>query len=326
MRSPVPQLSPTAPTISDAAELYVHRSRAGGRRRWLVLGGLAIALLIAVALALVIGGSGAPEHQTEPIAIAPRSNLDDAAAGDPSSGPVAADAAASSSDAIEAECRSHQEARRWAELEQCASKLEPLAPQRAAELHKQAAEEPKALPRIAAVEAALRANNLWRAKQELDQVWPQSVDYPAIKRKYDLAETQAITDLSAQLARVKDADCEEYNALLAKERTLKPVSVTTEAARRTPCAPPACIGDAFAEQGQQEYAAGELAAALASYESAYACRATPQWAEKLFVIACNLRNLPKSKLYWKRLSPSLQTRDLPICVRNEITEQMLNAP
>src|SRR6185436_9274214 len=95
--------------------------------------------------------------------------------------------------------------RKWSALERCADLLKPLEPQLAAELGARAAAELKSAPRIAAVELALRDHNLKRASAELAHVWTDSLSYPDLQHAYELAEAQAITALSGQLARAKDA-------------------------------------------------------------------------------------------------------------------------
>jgi hypothetical protein len=47
---------------------------------------------------------------------------------------------------------------------------------------------------------------------------------------------------------------------------------------------------------------------------------------KALVVTCTLRNVAKSKSYWKQLSAALRTQALSTCVRNGLTEEMLNAP
>jgi hypothetical protein len=89
---------------------------------------------------------------------------------------------------------------------------------------------------------------------------------------------------------------------------------------------PACDADAFVARGGQQFAAGQLAEALASYEAAYACRREPAQLQKVFVVACNLRDLAKVKSYWKRLSPQLRSSALAVCVRNGIDEATLSTP
>jgi hypothetical protein len=228
-------------------------------------------------------------------------------------------------DELEAECRGYQVDRAWSELGLCADKLASFGSPRAAELKHHAVEEARSAPRIAGVTVALQARNLTQAKAELDQVWTGSVEYGKVKRTYDAAEAQAIGDLAAQLAGVKGASCDAYNQLLAKARATNPVRVATSAALQVPCArPPACDADALAAQGWQHYGADRLAESLASYEAAYACRPAPTLNLKAFVIACNLRSLAKARSHWKQLSSALRASALGTCVRNGITEAMLD--
>lgn len=318
--------------------------RTRARRRPIVLGGIVIASgLVAIAFAFAskhpdsskrtISDSEVPT--TPQAAGATTAGIEDAVGAQTATtqhAPVVADAAVQTSptmtvDDLAAACRGYAADRKWSELEQCADKLKPLDPNRAAELRTRAVEEARSQPHIAAVKAALRDNNLKRARAELDQVWTDSVDYANLKRSYDTAETQAIDSLATQLESLKDATCEAYNQLLTKERPARPLRVTAEAARRIPCAPSTkCDADALTNQGRDQFVASRLAEALASYEAAYACRPAPDLLLKAFVVACNLRKTAKARLYWKRLSVESRTPALATCERNEITEAMLNAP
>lgn len=261
--------------------------------------------------------------------------IENAAVIQPRPSPTAAivpDAAADTSppitaSSLEAECREHAANHQWNELAQCADKLVPLAPKRAAELQTQALEEARSEPHIAAVKVALRGNNLKRAKTELDQVWPRSLEYASLKHSYDIAEAQTIDTLTIQLESLKDSSCRAYNQLLDKERPINPPHVLVEATRRIPCTPPKrCDADALTEMGRKQFVVGNLPESLAAYEAAYACSPTPTLILKSFVVACNLRNLAKARSYWKQLSAERRTQALVTCVRNDITEAMLNAP
>jgi hypothetical protein len=245
--------------------------------------------------------------------------------------PSTADAAggAMTADDLEAECRGFQVDRRWAELERCADQILPLAPKRAEELKALAVAEAGWAPQIARVEAALRANDLGRAKAELDKVPAASVDRARIARKYEVAKARMIDDLTAQLERAKDADCKEYNELLAKEKRTKPSHIVAAAMRRTSCTLKNCDAEALAEEGRRQSAATRFSEALTSYEKAYACNLDPVYAEKAFQIACqlsNLGNLGRAKQSWKQMTPPLRQRSLNVCVHHGITEQQLNAP
>lgn len=120
----------------------------------------------------------------------------------------------------------------------CADRLISIDHASGPELRSRAVLEIRAAEEVADVEAALRAKDLKRANAELTEVWPGSVMYPEIKRKYDRAEARAIEALAMQLVRVTSPGCKEYDALLAQERALKPARVTAQAAHQVPCRPP----------------------------------------------------------------------------------------
>jgi hypothetical protein len=308
----------------------------------LVLGGLVIAgavVVIAFALGSEHTDSSARQAVYDEIATAPpRPNADPVEGTmappqrvlQPTQNTVAAAVAAQPSmtaSALAAECRRYSVDRRWDALARCADQLKPLDPKHAAELATQAAEEARSAPRIAGVEAALGDKNLKQAKAELDQVWTGSVESTRLKHAYDIAETQATDELAAQLERIRSPSCEDYNELLAKERTVNPPHVIAEATRRIPCvAPSRCNADALSEKALARFGTNHLTESLALFEAAYACKPTPALLQKAFVIACNLRDVAKARSYWKRLSPALRTQALSPCVRNAITEATLNAP
>jgi hypothetical protein len=307
---PGSERSPASSENAGAVEASA-ASRRRVRRLSLVLASvLAAGAAITVAVLLGTGGPGSPKQ--------------------PSAGrerDAAAFARGESAEALEAACRALETERKWAELERCADELKRFDPDRAAALRNRAMRETKSASRVAAVEAALRRNNLKRAKAELEYVWPESVEHEDIKRKYVLAEAQAIGDLAAELARVRDADCKKYNALLKKEQARKPEQVAEEAARRTPCTPPPkCDAAALAREAQAHLEAGERVASFMSHEAAYACDPTPARALKAFTLACNLRNVDRARAYWKQLAPAVRTKASGACARNGITKATLSAP
>jgi serine/threonine protein kinase len=306
-----PELSPPPPKKKTGAVETSGPTRRRMRRRALLLAGLVVAgVAITIPLVLAIGGSSAPAQPS------PDREVD-----------TAAFARARTANELEAACRALEEERQWAALERCAEELMRMAPERAAPLRERALLETQSAAQVAAVEAALRRHNLKRAKAELEHVSPGSVEHPDIKRRYVLAEAQAINDLAAELARVKDADCKKYNALLKREQARKPENVTEEAARRTPCTPPPkCDAEALAREGQAQLDAGERVAAFMSHEAAYACGPTPARALKAFTLACNLRNVDRARVYWKQLAPAVRNQALGACTRNGITKATLSAP
>ena len=343
----MPQATPFSTTLLSAATVSSGAPQLAATRRLpFVLGGLVIAGAATV-IALVLANQGSSPRSRlasdEPIASArphpSADTIEGAAVASTASQPRAtqptepAAAAAAppqpqiTAGDLEAECRRYAADRKWDALAQCAGKLKPLAPKRAAELATRATEEARSAPRIIGLEAALRDDNVKQAKLELDQIWAGSVEYPRLKRAYDLVEAHAIDELAAQLDHAKSPSCDEYSQLLAKQRSVSPIRVIAEATRRTPCAaPPKCNPDALSQKALEHFSANEFVESLALFDAAYACKPTPALLQKAFVIACNLRDAARARSYWKRLPPPLAAQALPTCVRNDITEALLTAP
>jgi tetratricopeptide (TPR) repeat protein len=228
---------------------------------------------------------------------------------------------------VAAGCRRHQANRDWSALAQCTVQLRPLDARLAAELSTLAAEEARSAPHVALAREALRDRALKRAKAEIDQVWPGSVDCADLQRAYAAAETQQIDALASQLNSVKDASCAAYNQLLARYRASDPPRVTQEAARRVPCkAPPKCDADALEAQARALFNKNKYEDALDAYDQAYACRPDPALLRDAFVVACNMRHKFEARSYWRQLSPAARAQSLTVCVSHGITQAMLNAP
>jgi len=233
---------------------------------------------------------------------------------------------------VELECLRYQESESWSMLLACSDRLRSLNAPLASTLRTRALQESQAAPRIASVDAALREKNLKRARAELDQVWTGSSAYPRVKARYDAAEEAALTDLVASLKRAKKSDCKEYNRVLAQEGAAQPPRVSTEAQRQVPCvaeeSPPGCDLPALDAKGKEQFLAGQLVAAIATYEAAFACKPDPRFLRRAFVAACNLkvRDLKKVKAIWRRLSPDAQEATVDECTRNGITQAQLDAP
>jgi pSer/pThr/pTyr-binding forkhead associated (FHA) protein len=323
----------------------------GGRRGLvlvLVLGVIVVGVIVAVFMmrskdkpaeggASGAGGgtgiaSGGGETPDAPqIAVNPPVTVD-AAEDNPVTPPPAIDAPPATnpgSSELEIECRKYQSDGNWADLDACAERLKAANSPAWKELKNRAVLETKAGPRINAFEVALRERNLKNAKAELDKIPNAATSYAKLRSKYDQAEAEAIREVAVKLERVNSGDCKEYNVILQQERQSKPPRVAAEAARQVKCSPataPPCNHEELAEKGKDQFGAGQLAAALSSWEAAWNCKQDPAYAEKAFIIACNLPNVGKAKLFWKRMSSTMKQRALMICVRNQITEDMLNAP
>jgi len=232
---------------------------------------------------------------------------------------------------LEVECLRYRADQKWDDLDSCADRLKSSNAALAKELKARASLETKAVPRVTAFENAIKDRNLKRAKAELDAL-ANVTNYTKLKQRYEQAENTAIQDMVSRLERAKDGDCKEYNQIVLQERQSKPPRVAAEATRQVACkpaaaAPPsACNHEELARQGAEQYSASQLAAALASYDAAWQCKQELDYAVKSFVIACNLQSQAKAKQYWRRLTPEKKQRAMTICIRNGITEDMLNAP
>jgi len=349
MPRPMPQILPTARTLSGSATMSRYQRRAAGRRFGLALSGAAVIIgaVVAIVTVLATGARSSPWRSVSYREIAAQQT---AAAGAVASTGVAAgpsiaaitpppgSAAAPRTVAppptaasVEAVCRAHETSHAWDALARCAEQLQPLAPERAAALATRAAEETRSAPRIAAARAALDGRSpddqLARARAELDQVWPQSVGYAALKQAYDAAETMRIDELAVKLDGLKTPSCEAYDQALAQARAADPPRVAAEAARRSPCRAPArCNADALATRALAQYQVNRLADAFALYKEAFDCRPDPAVLLRALVMACNLRDLARARSCWKPLPAALRTRARTVCEHYDITEAMLSEP
>jgi pSer/pThr/pTyr-binding forkhead associated (FHA) protein len=237
---------------------------------------------------------------------------------------------------LEVECLRYQSDQKWADLDACADRLKATNVGLAKELKARASLETKAVPKINAFEAAMRDKNLRKAKAELDSL-AAITSFAKLKGAYEKAENAAIEDMVQRLGAAKDADCKEYKKIVEQERASKPPRVAAEATRLVKCTPvqvaqptppqPAsCNHEELAEKGKEQYSLGQYAAALSNWEAAWNCKQDPNYAEKAFIIACNIPSPGKAKLFWKRMSAPMRQRALMICVRNGISEDALNAP
>jgi hypothetical protein len=135
------------------------------------------------------------------------------------------------------------------------------------------------------------------------------------------AATPRLEQMKQELRELQQRVSEAEQALAAREKD----EVPAPGPQPTPPAPGPCDAGELTEKGREHYAAGQHAAALRSFEQAYACKADPNLAEKAFIVACNLPSVPKARVHWARLPPVARQRALAICIRNGIGEDALNA-
>jgi serine/threonine-protein kinase len=329
----------------------------GARTRWtpIVLGGIVVGVVI-LAIVAGVSSSGSGGSKANDVT-SPPAGQDAAVASDtpdaaqiptaPPATPSAEETAplpAAPADTIattpvgageiEVECLRYQSEQKWDDLDACADRLKAVNPAAAKKLKDRAVLETRAMPKIAAFEAALKDKNLKKARAELEGL-AGVISHAKLKQRYEQAEDAAVRELVEELQAAKDADCKQYNQLLAQERAAKPPGVAAEAARQVKCtvqtaqATPSskgCNHEEIAEKGKDHFMNGQLAAAVASYEAAWNCKQDMAYAEKAFIIACNMPNVAKAKLNWKRMAPAMRQRALMICVRNGISDDVLNGP
>jgi pSer/pThr/pTyr-binding forkhead associated (FHA) protein len=244
--------------------------------------------------------------------------------------PTLPDAPPAGNSELELECLRYQREQKWGDLENCAGRLKAAGVASWKGFKERADLETKAQPRIDAFEAAMRDRNLRSAKNELDRISTAATGYAKARQAYLAAEGAAINELVGKLkAAAASGDCKEYNTLIAQEKAAKPERVAREAARQVRCdatpPPPRCDHEELAEKGRGHFAAGQFAAAIENFEKAYACRPDPSHLAKAFAAACNMPNLGKARVFWKRMAPALRQSTIGICVRNSISVEMLEA-
>ncbi len=281
------------------------------------------------------GGTGSAVAGTDPPDAAGQVAVETPDAAETAPPPAPPDASQVGSSEIEVECLRYQADRKWDDLDSCATRLMTTNAAAAKDFKSRAALETKAQGPISRFETAIRDRDLKKAAEELKQIPNTALDYRKLKERYDQAEGVAIAAVVQRLkGAISGGDCKEkeYDQILAQERASKPARVAEEARRQVRCVqrpdpqPTRCDADAFVEKGKEQYATGQLGPALASYEAAWNCKQDPQHAEKAFVIACNLASTGKARLHWKRMTTVMRQRAAAICVRNGITQDMLDAP
>ena len=248
--------------------------------------------------------------------------------------PSPPDAAEVGSSELEVECLRYQAERSWGELDSCATRLMATNPSAGKDFKSRAALETKAQGPIGRFEAALQSRDLKKAAEELRQIPNTALDYQKLKAQYGQAESAAIAAVVQRLkAATAGGNCreKEYDQILAQERASKPARVAEEAKRQVKCrrtpvsdASQRCDADALVNKAIEQYSTAQLAPALASFEAAWSCKPEPGYAEKAFITACNLANAGKARLFWKRMTPMMKQRAVNICVRNGITQDMLD--
>jgi ferric-dicitrate binding protein FerR (iron transport regulator) len=83
-------------------------------------------------------------------------------------------------------------------------------------------------------------------------------------------------------------------------------------------APAQCDADALKEEGMQNINMGQHAAALTKFEKSLACKEDPYVTQLAFMEACASRNSAKAQLYYKRMTPTQQSKFSQMCERENV--------
>ena len=87
-----------------------------------------------------------------------------------------------------------------------------------------------------------------------------------------------------------------------------------------------CDADDIQNKGMSEEQVGQHAAALAEFEAAMRCKNAnvTRLSQLAFMAACNAKSVAKSRQYWAKIPPASAQMLKQMCVRNGITEDMLD--
>jgi len=95
--------------------------------------------------------------------------------------------------------------------------------------------------------------------------------------------------------------------------------------KKTSARPASCDAEALAQAAIDREASGLHAAALGGFEAALKCKPDDvRVIQYAYMAACNAGNVPKAKLYYRKLSLDSQARFLQICIRRGITKDQLD--
>ena len=85
-----------------------------------------------------------------------------------------------------------------------------------------------------------------------------------------------------------------------------------------------CDVDDLMNKGMSQEQIGQHALALAAFEEAIRCKPSTRLYELSFMAACNTKSVSKAREYWVKIPPANAKQLKQMCVRNGITEDMLD--
>lgn len=258
---------------------------------------------------------------------------------------------------IQVECAQFAVEAKWTDAIKCADKLAQHDAATSKQLKAQYKSELENELAKGRLEEAIRTKSYKKAVKELGQIEEDSVYRKDAKALFDSFEdnmVQLYRDSAAALASSKK--CREIDALISEARekggnkaaaavaSQKCTATATRdcsnrlvdnssSCRRQFCqhnpgdskcsndsqasAPASCDAEAHKDKGMQSINVGQHAAALAHFEASLRCKDDPYVRQLAFMEACASGNSPKAKYYYKKLTPSQQTKFAQICIRQK---------
>jgi pSer/pThr/pTyr-binding forkhead associated (FHA) protein len=254
------------------------------------------------------------------------------------------------------QCLEYLNAKKWQDLLNCADKLAKFDPKKAKELGDKAhAEQANQLALDNKLDDAIKAHDLTAAKKALDSIDDDSVYKKTAQDRYNGLESDLVEQYKESAIALKRGHrCGELDALAQKAQE-KGGARAAEAVRAVHCEAVAvnptgdhtgpknpvgagsgsstttqtqapCDADALKDQGMKDEEEGHYGQALSVFESALRCKADARGIQLAFMASCNAGNVPKAKLYYKKLSADNQGRFVVMCIRRNITKETLEAP
>ncbi len=254
------------------------------------------------------------------------------------------------------ECLNLITEKKWQDLDNCARKFQSKDPEQAEKWRKQAKQETANDFQSGKLDEAVKQGELAKARKILDKIDDDSVYKPNAKTTYETAVKNLVDDFKGRAARLAAAHkCTDFDRLVQQAsaqgpdvveglRSLKceqavaqggdhpntpknPPGGNTVGSAATAPPPANCDADALADKGSQDEAIGQHAAALDQFDKAYRCKPSDRLLRLAFMSACNSGNLPKAKLWYKRIPAGGQRSYLTqMCVRAGIKPEQLDAP
>jgi pSer/pThr/pTyr-binding forkhead associated (FHA) protein len=259
---------------------------------------------------------------------------------------------------IKVECLQDINDKKWTDATTCADRLGTYDKDKAKELKARARQELQNQLNVGKLDDAIHDQDLTAARKALKEIDGDSVYRKESEQKVTSLEDKIVDGLKPSFEAAKHkGDCKAIQTALTQAKnsygagvadrfsSYKCEVVATNPGDHTggdhnggdhphnpgtgsatqPPPPASCDADDFVRKGTDQEGIGQHVAALAQFESAMKCKnaSMPRLNQMAFMAACNAKSVPAAKRYWARLTPPQQTQLLQMCVRWQITRDML---